>query len=180
VLLAFQTNGPQERKAIAGWTAENTNAGAAMIAELPKLHVGDALVWSPQWLRIAAQVHISKRETYDASSTPTARAKAIKPKTLARADLEELGEQINATIEKAKADDPRELRKRIVELEKQLLQTAPSSNRAVGKPVAAKDRSSLIARSSPSSPSDSKPCISGSAPSTTSMSTRFSARSRRS
>jgi DNA helicase HerA-like ATPase len=24
VLLAFQTNGPQERKAIAGWTAENT------------------------------------------------------------------------------------------------------------------------------------------------------------
>jgi hypothetical protein len=137
VLLAFQTNGPQERKAIAGWTAENTNAGAAMIAELPKLHVGDALVWSPQWLRIAAQVHISKRETYDASSTPTARAKAIKPKTLARADLEELGEQINATIEKAKADDPRELRKRIVELEKKQLQTAPSSNRAVGKPVAA-------------------------------------------
>jgi hypothetical protein len=120
VLLAFQTNGPQERKAIAGWTAENTNAGATMIQELPKLHVGNALVWSPQWLRKAAQVQISTRVTYDASSTPTTRAKSIKPKTLERADLEQLGEQIAATIEKAKADDPRELRKRITELERQI------------------------------------------------------------
>jgi hypothetical protein len=120
VLLAFQTNGPQERKAIAGWTAENTDAGAAMIQELPKLHVGDALVWSPQWLRVAKQVHIAERVTYDASSTPTQKAKAIRPKTLAAADLAQLGEQITATIEKAKADDPRELRKQIAELKKQL------------------------------------------------------------
>jgi uncharacterized protein len=120
VLLAFQTNGPQERKAIAGWTAENTTAGAAMIQELPKLHVGEALVWSPQWLRIAEKVHISKRDTYDASSTPKGNAKSIKPKTLAKADLEQLGEQIAATIEKAKADDPRELRKQIADLQRQL------------------------------------------------------------
>ncbi len=120
VLLAFQTNGPQERKAIARWTAENTNAGVAMMQELPKLKVGDALVWSPQWLRIAEQVHISQRQTYDASSTPTARAKAIKPKTLAKADLEQLGTQIAATLEKAKADDPRELRKQIQALEREL------------------------------------------------------------
>jgi hypothetical protein len=37
-----------------------------------------------------------------------------------RADLEQLGEQIAATIEKAKADDPRELSKRIAELERQI------------------------------------------------------------
>ncbi len=117
VLLAFQTNGPQERKAIAGWTAENTDAGAAMIQELPKLHVGHALAWSPQWLRVAKQIHISERVTYDASVTPTHKAKAIRPKTLDPADLAQLGEQITATIEKAKADDPRELRKRIKELE---------------------------------------------------------------
>ena len=121
VLLAFQTNGPQERKAIAGWTAENTDAGAAMIRDLPKLHVGDALVWSPQWLRIATQAHISERITYDASSTPTQKARAIKPQTLAKADLERLGEQMAATIEKAKADDPRELRKQIKALEAQVV-----------------------------------------------------------
>jgi hypothetical protein len=124
VLLAFQTNGPQERKAIAGWTAENTNAGAAMIQELPKLEVGHALVWSPQWLRVAERVHISKRTTYDASSTPTARAKAIRPKTLAKTDLEQLGAQISATIEKAKAEDPRELRKQLAEANRMLANQA--------------------------------------------------------
>jgi hypothetical protein len=121
VLLAFQTNGPQERKAIAGWTSENTTAGAAMMQELPKLHVGDALVWSPQWLRIAEKVHISKRDTYDASSTPKGEpAKAIKPKTLEPSDLEQLGQEIAATIEKAKADDPKELRRQIAEKNKRI------------------------------------------------------------
>src|SRR4051812_36127952 len=128
VLLAFQTNGPQERKAIAGWTAENTTAGAAMIQALPTLDVGHALVWSPQWLRTAAPVHISKRDTYDASSTPTQQAKSITPKTLAKADLEQLGEEIKATIEKAKADDPKELRKRIAELERQAKATRPADS----------------------------------------------------
>jgi hypothetical protein len=128
VLLAFQTNGPQERKAIAGWTAENTDAGAAMIQELPKLHVGEALIWSPQWLRVAQKVHIEKRDTYDASSTPTQQAKSIKPKTLAKADLEQLGEEIKATIEKAKADDPRELRKQIADLKKQVTSGFSTSN----------------------------------------------------
>lgn len=120
VLLAFQTNGPQERKAIAGWTAENTTAGTAMIQALPTLEVGHALVWSPQWLRVAKPIHITTRETYDASSTPTQRAKAIAPKTLAKADLDALGAEIQASIEKAKADDPRELRKSLAEKDKRI------------------------------------------------------------
>lgn len=143
VLLAFQTNGPQERKAIAGWTAENTDAGAAMMQELPKLHVGDALVWSPQWLRVAKQVHISARETYDASSTPTARAKTIKPKVLGEADLAQLGEQIAATIERAKAEDPRELRKRIGELERELRVSAARTE-GVQKATATKTVEKLV------------------------------------
>jgi hypothetical protein len=150
VLLAFQTNGPQERKAIAGWTAENTDAGAAMVQELPKLHVGDALVWSPQWLRVAKQIHIAERVTYDASSTPTQKAKSIRPKTLAPADLAQLGEQITATIEKAKADDPRELRKQIAELKSQLSKAAHNMQpkgqpaKTVEKPVLTeKDRQVL-------------------------------------
>src|SRR5207253_5010557 len=61
---------------------------------------------------------------------------------LAKADLDELGEQIAATIEKAKADDPRELRKRIAELERQVKTTAP----AVKAPsVSAADRTQLQA-----------------------------------
>lgn len=149
VLLAFQTNGPQERKAIAGWTAENTDAGAAMMQELPKLRVGDALVWSPQWLRVAERVHISERCTYDASSTPTQNAKAITPRTLAKADLEALGTEIKATIEKAKADDPRELRKQIAGLKKELSSTkitlAPDV-KPTGKPALTDADRELLAR----------------------------------
>jgi hypothetical protein len=118
VLLAFQTNGPQERKAIAGWTAENTAAGAAMMQELPGLPVGDALVWSPQWLRLAKRVHIAERETYNASSTPTQQAKSIAPRRLAKDDLDAIAADLAATIEKAKADDPKTLRARIAELER--------------------------------------------------------------
>lgn len=131
VLLAFQTNGPQERKAIAGWTSENTSAGAAMIQQLPTLQTGHALVWSPQWLRVSQEVHISTRETYDASSTPTTRAAAaVTPKRLAPADLEQLWAEIAKTIEKAKADDPRELRKRIAELDRELAKLRNSANRS--------------------------------------------------
>lgn len=113
VLLAFQTNGPQERKAIAGWTAENTTAGAAMMQRLPALEIGHALVWSPQWLRVAQEVTIAARDTYNASSTPTQNAKTIAPKRLSPAELEDLGESVKQTIEKAKADDPKELKRQI-------------------------------------------------------------------
>lgn len=125
VLLAFQTNGPQERKAIAGWTAENTDAGATMIQALPTLRVGSAIVWSPQWLRIAKTINIDARQTYDASSTPSHKAKTIRPKTLGKADLEKLGAQMAATMEKAKADDPAMLKKRIQEYERQIKQAKP-------------------------------------------------------
>jgi len=140
VLLAFQTNGPQERKAIAGWTAENTTAGAAMMQALPTLPVGHALVWSPQWLRIAERVHILPRQTYNASATPTGKAKQIAPQTLAPAELESLGDAIKATVERSKADDPRELRKQIAELKKQLATpatptAAPAAPKVIEKPV---------------------------------------------
>lgn len=137
VLLAFQTNGPQERKAIAGWTAENTTAGVAMMQELPTLPVGDALVWSPQWLRIAQRVHIAERTTYNASSTPTQKAKAIAPRTLAPADLEALGAEIKATIERTKADDPKELKRQIADLQRQLKAVKPAAveHTIIEKPV---------------------------------------------
>ncbi|MGE0464237.1 MAG: hypothetical protein AB7Q16_22950 [Vicinamibacterales bacterium] len=142
VLLAFQTNGPQERKAIAGWTAENTAAGAAMMQQLPGLPVGDALVWSPQWLRVATRVHIAARDTYNASSTPTQQARTVAPKRLAKEDLDAIAADLASTIEKAKAEDPKALRKRIAELERTVAQQTPPevSKSATGRPPAASTR----------------------------------------
>jgi DNA helicase HerA-like ATPase len=49
-LFAFQMTGPQERKAIAGWAADK-GLDVDLVEALPKLAVGHAHVWSPQWLR---------------------------------------------------------------------------------------------------------------------------------
>ena len=120
VLLAFQTNGPQERKTIGGWVVEHGNADVALVNALPTLPRGDAFVWSPQWLQIQRRVHVLARVTYDASSTPTQRAKQVKPKALTPADIQTLGEAMKATVERARADDPRELRKTIAEQRREL------------------------------------------------------------
>jgi hypothetical protein len=116
VLLAFQTNGPQERKAIAGWTAENTDAGAAMMQELPKLMSGTRSSGRRSGCA-------SRRRCTSRSATRTTRAPHRRSR---RSDqTEDAGEggpraarraEMKATIEKAKADDPRELRKQIADL----------------------------------------------------------------
>jgi uncharacterized protein len=63
---------------------------------------------------------VRKRQTFDSSATPKVGERRIEPKAFAEIDLAELAGRIADTIERAKADDPRELRRRIAELEKQL------------------------------------------------------------
>lgn len=72
---------------------------------------------------------VRSRETYDSSATPKVGQKLRPPKKLAEVDLSKLRARISATIEKSKAEDPRELRKRIVELEQQVRQAATAKPR---------------------------------------------------
>jgi uncharacterized protein DUF87 len=118
LLFCFQLTGPQERKTIDGWIAEK-GIDEDIAGELPKLEVGHAHVWSPAWLKISKVVGIARKTTYDVSRTPTVGAKAA-TRALSPIDLERLRTDMAATIEKAKAEDPRELRRRIVELEREL------------------------------------------------------------
>lgn len=89
----------------------------ATLAQLPK---GRAWFWSPGWLDCFTQVDVRAKVTFDSSKTPEAGQKWEAPKNVAAPDLATLTAQIKATIEKAKADDPRELKRKIVTLEKQL------------------------------------------------------------
>lgn len=115
-VFAFQLTGPHERKALEGWIAEkgvDEDTGAL----LPKLSIGEARVWSPSWLRISQTVKIAKKWTFNASSTPTVGQKSD-ARILAPIDLERIRKDMAATIERAKAEDPKELRRRIAELER--------------------------------------------------------------
>lgn len=117
VLFVFQTTGPQERKAIEGWIVEHGLDLSKVVEELPSLPQGTGYIWSPQWLRVFKKIRCNSKETFDASATPEFDGKARKKINLAPIDLKKLEESMKATIEKARAEDPKELRKRIAELE---------------------------------------------------------------
>lgn len=120
-LIAMRIIGPHDRKAITEWTEAHGTPEQTkeMLASLAKLPRGDAWVWSPVD-DLFRRVHFRDRKTFDSSATPTVGGKAVKPQRMAEVDLAALGEAIKATVERAKADDPRELKRKIAALEKQV------------------------------------------------------------
>jgi len=117
-LVAMRTTGPQDRKAIAEWVEQHSVA-REMLASLPDLDDGEAWVWSPRFLRVMQRVRIHRRATFDSGATPVGFADRA-PATLADIDLPALTERMAAAVERANADDPKVLRARITELERQL------------------------------------------------------------
>jgi hypothetical protein len=119
-LFVLQTNGAQERKALENWIVEQGVDNKKLVDELPSLPIGTAYLWSPSWLRKLEKVKIGKRETYNASATPTSGQERAEPRPLSKAELIEVEQAMSATIARAKADDPKELRKQIAELQRQV------------------------------------------------------------
>jgi hypothetical protein len=122
VMVALRTISPQDLKAMEAWiTVHGTpEQQQEMMESLPSLPVGTAWFWSPGWLDVFQRVKVRKRETFDSSATPkVGDAKAI-PKRLAEVNLDELRARMAATIEQAKANDPKELRRQVAELRREL------------------------------------------------------------
>jgi hypothetical protein len=70
------------------------------------------------------RVQVRLRESYDSSATPKPGEKIAPPKKLAEIDKEKLKGRLSAAIEKARAEDPKELKKKVAELEGQLAKAA--------------------------------------------------------
>lgn len=111
-----------DRKALEAWIGahDTENRQAEFMGSLASLGRGDAWVWSPSWMEVFERIHVRERKTFDSSSTPKAGDKLTPPKDLAPVDLGALRERMAATIERQKADDPKTLRARIAELEREL------------------------------------------------------------
>ncbi len=118
-LVAMRTTGPQDRDAIMGWVSEHA-LGKELVASLPGLDNGEAWFWSPHFLQITKRIRLRQRETFDSGATPGVGMTRREPAILADVDLATIKEQMSETIERAKADDPRELRRRITSLEAEL------------------------------------------------------------
>lgn len=123
ILVAHRTIGPQDVKAIGEWIKYHGEQ-SSILAELPSLPTGDAFVWAPEFPEAKPiglkRVAIALRETYDSASTPKVGEHRVEPKELAPVDIDRLRTKMAATIERAKAEDPKELRKEIQRLEREL------------------------------------------------------------
>ncbi len=139
MLVALRTIAPQDLAAMKAWidvhgTVEECQT---LMASLPSLPIGDAWFWSPGWPTtdgIFKRVHVLPIETFDSGATPKPGVRTIAPKQVADVDLDALKRQMAATIEKAKADDPRELRRQIAQLQ-HFLQLAKQSTPAQADPI---------------------------------------------
>lgn len=122
VLIALRTAHPRDRAPVLEWmkvhaTPEQMQEVTESLAKLPK---GDAWIMSAGWLDLFARVHIRARRTFNSSATPKPGERRIQPAAFARIDPKILQERLSSSIEKAKAEDPKELRKRIAALEGEL------------------------------------------------------------
>lgn len=127
-LIVLRVTSPQDRGAIDDWVKGNGTKEQrdVMMNGLAALQQGEAWIWSPGTLGIFQKVRIRERETFNSSATPKAGEHRIEPQKLARVDLDNLRDKIASTIEKAKADDPKELRAEITKLKRQLAEKAPA------------------------------------------------------
>jgi hypothetical protein len=138
-LIVLRTTSPQDRKAIEAWV-EYHGQSRELLESLPSLKDGEAWVWSPHWLGALTRIQVRRRETFDSGATPKDVRGKRPPSTLADVDLQAIQTRMAATIEKAKAEDPRELRRQIAVLTAELAREkgkipAPTAPTIVEVPV---------------------------------------------
>jgi hypothetical protein len=139
ILVVLRTIAPQDLAAMKAWidVHGDEDQGKELMGSLPSLPVGDAWVWSPGWPTtkgIFQRVHVLPIETFDSGKSPDPNEKKrAEPKHLADVDLEALKRQMASTIEKAKADDPRELRKVNAEKDKRIKELEAALSKPVHK-----------------------------------------------
>lgn len=149
VLIVLRTVGPNDQAAILGYIkAHGTDAERIeMMGSLASLEIGEAWVWEPgAEPPLFQRVRMRARRTFNSSATPKAGEKRVEPKRLADVDLAALQTRMAETVEKAKAEDPRELRKTIAELRKQVAaKVVPSTAAVVPRDKRSEERAGKIA-----------------------------------
>lgn len=128
ILFALRTTGPQDVAAIREWIRYHGSdeERELVLGSLHELPTGEAFAWWPVE-GILKRIKVRERETFDSCATPKPGQAKREPKTIADVDLAALSERMASTIEKAKAEDPRELRGRIAELQRELARAKPQA-----------------------------------------------------
>lgn len=138
LLVAHRHTSPQDRAALKLWVqAHDTGEKEKLFLDsLASLPLGQAWFWSPEWLKIFERVTVRPRRTFDSSATPELGREVAAPAAVAEIDLGALRERLAARVEEIQNSDPKALRKRVQELEKQISEgVAPAEVREIVKEV---------------------------------------------
>lgn len=115
-LVAMRLLAPQDRKAIGEWIdewAQGRDAGG-LTASLPSLPTGQAWIWSPE-INHLERAHCPLAATYDSG-----RVRAEGTPDLPPIDIAEIAKRLEVVGSELLAEDPKRLRRRIAELEREL------------------------------------------------------------
>lgn len=122
-LIAMRVIAPQDRSAIKDWIdgAGDAAQGRAVLDSLAGLKRGEGWVWYPEGGYLERH-KFPTITTYDSSATPEHGAKASPE--VSQIDLDEVRSAMAEAVEEAKANDPRELKKQVADLKRQLAEAA--------------------------------------------------------
>lgn len=122
VLVTLGLTGPRDVAAIDEWVRLHATEDQAreVRSSLASLPIGTAWLWSPEWLETLRKIKVRRITTFDSSATPKVGERIVTPTARATIDLKALGQEIAATVEKSRNDDPKLLRARVRELEDSL------------------------------------------------------------
>lgn len=130
VLIALRTTHANDLAPIRGWLeaheehlclgSKKPRSVDEIMSTLPGMPIGEAWILSSGFLDRLGRFKIRAKETFDSSKTPKPGEKRVVPKVLARVDLERLKARMKDTIERAVANDPVALKRRIAVLEAEL------------------------------------------------------------
>jgi len=118
-LIALRLIAPQDRAAVEAWIEDNADEKKAreIISSLATLKTGHGWIWAPE-LDVLERVQFPKIRTFDSGRAPDG-SEAESAKVLAPIDLEAIATRLQSVSAAALADDPKRLRARIAELERQ-------------------------------------------------------------
>ncbi len=134
LMITHQLTSPHDRKPVREWILANDTGDREkeFMGSLAGLATGEAWFWSPAWLRCFDRVKVLMRDTFDSSATPKVGEKKATAGKVAQFDLGAIKERLGASIERARAQDPKVLNKRIVALEKELKAAAATAAEPAG------------------------------------------------
>ena len=134
VLVAHRIIGPHDRDAVEGWVKyhhQDEESRGEFLASLATLKTGECWFWGPEYpednpigLR---RIRVLMPETYDSRRTPKPGEHRTDPKVLAPIDIEKLRDKMAATIERAKAEDPKFLKSEVARLKRELATKQPAA-----------------------------------------------------